>query len=425
MSTLFIDCTQLVHWPGRLTGIPRVMNELTLRYAKQDNCAFVIWSPEQACYYLIDVEATLAQRGQGIVYVSPQQTKTAATKAAHATKTFSRRALGRLKRYGAPVPGRVIAKLQPVGPDAERASMQKGDTLFVLWGEQASESFIAALKTLHADGIALIQASYDLLPLVTPQYSGHSTQAMETYNREIFPICKMVLAISESTKRDIISWLTERNLAVPAIEVFRLGDDFKLSKPSKPTNAAFKASRLKGNDFILCVGTIEARKNHTLLYYAYKLAAERGLSMPRLVIVGRRGWMTENLYELLTLDPVTKDTFVLLTDLSDEELSWLYANCKFSIYPSFYEGWGLPVAESIAHGVPCLASWTSSIPEIAGDLIDYFSPVSSDECLAAIQNLLQPKELEKAKKRVAKYRPHTWDETFEQVDKSIKENTNV
>ena len=70
---------------------------------------------------------------------------------------------------------------------------------------------------------------------------------------------------------------------------------------------------------------------------------------------------------------------------SDEELAWMYKNCAFSIYPSFYEGWGLPIAESAFYGAPCLASSTSSMPEVAGSAVDYFNPASTDSCM-----LLEP-----------------------------------
>ena len=123
--------------------------------------------------------------------------------------------------------------------------------------------------------------------------------------------------------------------------------------------------------------------------------------------------------DLMTTDPDTKEQFIFLHNVSDEELSWLYDHCLFSIYPSFYEGWGLPIAESIAHGKPCLASNTSSMPEIAGDLLTYFSPYSSDECLQAIVGLLDPRARQKATTKIKKYRPVSWDQTFDQIRNGI------
>jgi glycosyltransferase involved in cell wall biosynthesis len=122
----------------------------------------------------------------------------------------------------------------------------------------------------------------------------------------------------------------------------------------------------------------------------------------------------------MTTDPETKDKFVILEQASDEELSWLYENCQFSVYPSFYEGWGLPIAESIAHGTPCICSNTSSMPEIAGDLLTYFSPASTDECLQAITGLLKPGALDKAKDRLKDYKPVAWNDTFNSVNARLE-----
>jgi glycosyltransferase involved in cell wall biosynthesis len=121
----------------------------------------------------------------------------------------------------------------------------------------------------------------------------------------------------------------------------------------------------------------------------------------------------------MTTDPEVKDSFLFLHDASDEELSWLYDHSLFSVYPSFYEGWGLPIAESIAHQVPCACSNTSSMPEVAGDFVTYFSPASTDECLAAITHLLDNNTRKKAKTRLSDYQPSGWNQTFKQLTEII------
>lgn len=423
-NRLVIDITQLVHWPGRLTGIPRVMNELSLRYANDQENVFVVWSDESSCFYELDIQSSLEKRGQGIFYRPTSRSKRADNMAQ--TKESSKKALKKavkeLGRYNPELYERIVSKLRlqlydgKAGPTIE---LEAGDTLFILWGEWGQQKYIDTLKAIHDKGVPLIQIVYDMLPIATPQYSGHSTSSMQEYFTSIIPLCNLVLSISEYTKKDLTNWLETQGLHVPDIRAFRLGDDFKLSKPVKPGGDFARRVRTREN-FILCVGTIEARKNHTLLYYAYKLAAERGIDLPKLIIVGRHGWKTDDIYDIITTDPQIKETFVFMSDISDEELSWLYQNCQFSVYPSFYEGWGLPIAESIAYGTPCISSNTSSMPEIAGNLIRYFSPSSSEECLQEICRHLQSEEYAEAKKRIAKYRPTSWDDTFRQVDNFIK-----
>ncbi len=284
--------------------------------------------------------------------------------------------------------------------------------------------FVDHVVELHGEGVLVAHIAYDLLPVVTPQYCGHSTERLANYVQNVYPVCDTILAISEHTKRDIASWLTASGLRVPNIDVFRLGDDFTLEAPRQPTDESFLDAYNRNTDFLLCVGTIEVRKNHALLYYTYKLAHEQHIELPPIVIVGRRSWLSDDLYEVMTHDPQTKAQFVFLHDASDEELAWLYRHCQFSVYPSFYEGWGLPIGESLANGVPCVASRSSSMPEVAGELIPYFSPASADECLQAITAMLRPGSLDEAKRTISSYQPARWDDTFETVWNSVQELRN-
>lgn len=418
--SLVIDTTKLVEWQGKLTGVPRVMNELSRRFGAQADAVLVRWDSGRHCFTELTYEDMTAIRTTADT-PAPSATTTAPHTLKRIVKGIERRApiVGSARRHvqrllTTPSPtATVLVASYPVTPE---------DTLVVLWGNWHDDAYIAQVKQLAAAGTQVVEYIYDMLPLVTPQYSGHSTEALRHYATEIYPVCTLLIAISEHSRMDARVWLEAQGLHVPPIAVIRLGEDFVISKSQKPQDEVFTRANIHGQDFILCVGTIEARKNHLLLYYVYKLAAQRSIRLPKLVIVGRRGWLSDDFFTLATIDPDTVSSFVFLQSTSDEELSWLYAHCMFSIYPSFYEGWGLPIAESIAHGVPCVASNTSSMPEIAGDLLSYFSPASSDECLAAIQLLLEPTQLDMAKRRLHSYTPTSWDDTFKAVMKHLEEH---
>jgi glycosyltransferase involved in cell wall biosynthesis len=243
------------------------------------------------------------------------------------------------------------------------------------------------------------------------------------YNAQVVPRAELILCVSQNSKNELTEWLKQEKIHVPRIEVIRLGDDIKLlGKPVKPHEESFKKSGLKGKDFILCVGTIEAKKNHYLLYYVYKLAKQRGIDLPKIIILGRRGFHTEDMYDMMTRDPSVKDKFVFLHDASDEEMSWAYNNCLFTVLCSFHEGWGIPIAESVSRGIPCLCSNTSSMVEIAeGKGVAHFSPTSSEECLAGMVNWIDnPKELARAREATKKYKPTQWQDTFAQVKKYME-----
>jgi glycosyltransferase involved in cell wall biosynthesis len=212
----------------------------------------------------------------------------------------------------------------------------------------------------------------------------------------------------------MVKFCKEMLITPPPIEVIRLGDDFAQVEPIKPG-----IKSLKPGNFILCCGTVEVRKNHQLLYTAYKEGFRRGLKLPKLVIVGGKGWYTSDVVYQFTHDPAFRD-MVYIGGRSDQELEWLYQNSLFSIYPSVYEGWGLPIAESLAHGKLCLSSDTASMPEIAGDLIEYFSPYDPVGCLELVQKYMNKDVLQKKEKQITEnYKPVSWDHTFDQVQKFV------
>lgn len=422
-----MDVTQLVHWSGRITGIPRVMLELAIRLQKQQpDTVFVSWVKEVGEVCEVNLDASL--EGKGPTYIRQNEVPSATPVSANRPTLMhhAKRAIKAGLRRGARVSPSLAAKMESRLiaahlQNVKRVDMQPGDVMFVPWGEWWDPNFTACLMRHKKSGVKLVQIIHDVGPTVWPQFFEQVKVTPESYNSQIVPAADLVLAVSNNTKKELTQWLKEQKLHVPKIEVFRLGDELKVAKPLKPQEARFAESKLKGNDYIMAVGTIEAKKNHMLLYYVYKLAAARGIDLPKLVIVGRRGWLTDQTYALMTLDPEVKDKFVFLHNASDEELSWLYDRCLFTVLASFHEGWGIPIAESLGRGVPCISSNTSSMVEIAEGMVEHFSPASPDECLALIQKMLVPRNLEAARKKVATYKNHTWDASNEQVMKMMKE----
>jgi glycosyltransferase involved in cell wall biosynthesis len=114
-----------------------------------------------------------------------------------------------------------------------------------------------------------------------------------------------------------------------------------------------------------------------------------------------------------------------LRGLSDAELQQAYRSCLFTVFPSLSEGWGLPIAESLAHGKFCVASDRTSIPEVGGDLIDYFDPSDDDDAVAKIERpLLDPGYLTAREARVrAEYRPRTWTDCVHALISKLDQST--
>jgi glycosyltransferase involved in cell wall biosynthesis len=109
--------------------------------------------------------------------------------------------------------------------------------------------------------------------------------------------------------------------------------------------------------------------------------------------------------------------------LSDAELQQAYRSCLFTVFPSLSEGWGLPIAESLAHGKFCVASNRTSIPEAGGDLVDYFDPLNEDDALAKIERpLIDPGYLAAREAQLrAEYRLRTWGDCVRALIRALDE----
>src|SRR5437660_11261798 len=129
--------------------------------------------------------------------------------------------------------------------------------------------------------------------------------------------------------------------------------------------------------YVLYVSTIEHRKNHRLLVRVWQRLLERhGANLvPNLIFAGKIGWLVEDLLADLEASNYLNGKIILLRSLSDAQLHEAYSSCLFTVFPSLCEGWGCPVAESLAHGKFCVASNHTAIPEAGGNLIDYFDPL--------------------------------------------------
>ena len=435
--TTYVDVTQLVHWQGRMTGIPRVMYELSKRFVDSDitEIRYVSWVKEVAAFCEIDFLATVNQLGSGIVYIKNGQEIEATENPSPLSRKDAFEVVKPLKKLAKRVIYRaglsdvsLVKKVQNnlalgEAKTYKQVSFEPGDSIFISWGEWWDENFLRTLEENAANNdLRVVPVIHDVLPFtLAPQFSGHSTESLMNYCRRVVPVSTLVLCVSKSTRDDLRNWLTKQNIPLPRMEVFRLGEDFEFAEAEKPTENAFQESGLKGDDYLLTVGTIEARKNHALLYNVYKLAKTRGIDLPTSVIVGRRGWKTEQIYDFMTQDPEVKDKFVFLHNASDENLSWLYDHALFSVFPSFCEGWGMPIAESVARGVPCVCSNTTSMIEVAEGYVTHFTPSSTDECLAAIVDMLRPESQKKWRKKCSSYTQTTWDQSFDEVNQLMKE----
>ena len=151
-----------------------------------------------------------------------------------------------------------------------------------------------------------------------------------------------------------------------------------------------KVREIVSEDFVLAVSTIENRKNYVYLVRIWETLLRNHVpNVPHLVFVGKLGWDIRPFIDRLNATDYLGGRLHLLHDVSDYELSELYKHAMFTMYPSFAEGFGLPVGESLGYGKPCLSSNRASMPEVGGKFARYFDPDDVNEGYAEVLRLLQ------------------------------------
>jgi len=248
--------------------------------------------------------------------------------------------------------------------DALVVSGSTWDTLDPVWLQEISE----------VQGVRLIAILADMIPWRFPHHF-HDRAAVESFLKFAAVLARhatMVTCISRATQSDFLQFAESLGEPCDNTEVMFLGSD-PPGKAVKPVNLP---DDLNSRSFVLSVSTIQVRKNHQLLYQLWRRFAEEGRdNFPRLVLVGTQGWLTRDLRLQLESDPLVRNSIIVLNNVGDLGLNWLYQNCLFTLYPSLYEGWGLPIIESLQHGKPCIASNTSSMPEAGQNLATHLDPL--------------------------------------------------
>jgi glycosyltransferase involved in cell wall biosynthesis len=272
-------------------------------------------------------------------------------------------------------------------PEADdfQAAVSDGDRILITgagWGLKHYLSLLREIKSEKQVKIACI--IYDIIAVHSPQFFLEEFAGLvANYQREIVDLVDHVACISNHTELDVKAHLIKD--AAKTTSVFTMGADFPAyrSEVSVADDIEVPAGK-----FILTVGTIEARKNHLLLYYVLrKLILLHGDDAPDLVVVGKVGWLSSNVLELMRRDPVVNRKVHILNGVADSVLEKLYQSCLFTVYPSFYEGYGLPILESLGRGKVCLCSNTSSMKEITPFADLTFDPYDSEQAFTVVNQV--------------------------------------
>jgi len=305
---------------------------------------------------------------------------------------------------------------------AKSSLFKRGDvciSLAATWGIPRYGDVIAV--NTRQSGVNCINLIYDLIPTLYPQWVLPDHHVfITTWVRQQIENADVILTISEFQKKEISNYIADQQLSPKPIEFIRLGDNPNLAASA---NDQLQIPRyVPDRKFAIFVSTIDVRKNQGLLYHVWRqLAEDLGSQCPQLLLIGSEHLhVTDILYQIRN-DSRVRGLVVHLRGVTDEELAWYYRHCEFTLYPSFYEGWGLPVSESLSLGKYCIAGNRASLPEAGGDLIDYFDPRDFVGCYNLVYRAVtDPEYVRRCEERIrANYEAHSWAKTAAHISEIV------
>lgn len=287
----------------------------------------------------------------------------------------------------------------------------------ILWEQMIQPFQLGEYDLYHAGAfvapllltVPMVVTVYDLTFM---RYPERLTTARRLYLRSLTELtCKRarrILAISESTKQDIVDLL---GIPPEKVDVTPLGYDREIHKPLAPEIIdSFRREKGLPERFWLYLGTIEPRKNLVTLIEAYaKLPQSERLP---LILAGGKGWLTDPIFEAIERHNLS-DSITLPGFIPTDDLALWYNSAECFIFPSVFEGFGLPVLEAMACGTPVITSNVSSLPEVVQDSGMSLPPHEIEIWTDALQKAFHDREWrEKSKQRGLEIAQNfTWEKT--------------
>ena len=197
-----------------------------------------------------------------------------------------------------------------------------------------------------------------------------------------------VIAVSRHTAEDIVEFFKSDPRKIRVI-YHGIDEGFHRGVSENAVTLVKRKFHIETPSYLLFVGTVEPRKNLPTLIRAFQYLPDLHSDFS-LVLAGGFGWRYG---EVVDLSRSLENRVILTGYITPEDLISLYGGASLFVYPSFYEGFGIPLLEAMAMGVPIIASRTSSIPEVAGDAAIFFDPFSAEDLAAAISRVLMASSL--------------------------------
>jgi glycosyltransferase involved in cell wall biosynthesis len=273
---------------------------------------------------------------------------------------------------------------------------------------------------LRMKGIQPIWMVHDLIPITHHEYCRPGEDERHTRRmRSVLKHAAALLTNSRATKDELVTFAQQCGMETPPCVVARLAPGLKAVEFGEPPLA---------KPYFVVVSTIEPRKNLAMLLQVWRQLAQRhGDNTPTLVLVGQRAWECENVIDLLERSAPLRGLVIEKGRCSDRELATLLKHARAMLFPSFVEGYGLPLAEALDIGTPVIASDLPVFREIAGEVPDYLDPLDGPAWLRAVEQYTPAFSARRTEqlKRIMGYLAPTWAQHFAVVDELIRSRQTV
>jgi glycosyltransferase involved in cell wall biosynthesis len=301
-----------------------------------------------------------------------------------------------------------------------------GSILLNLGSSWWLQNYFLGVRTAKAQfDILYVPFIHDLIPMAMPELCvAELRNNFEEWIESVFGHADYFLVNSQNTLADLRiaarQAKAERETAVVTLDAdFRNAPTGEEQHPERDERRVLQELGLERGRFVLFVSTIEPRKNHAMVFAAWlKLLHRRGREKcPKLVCVGQRGWLNSQAYARLTASDELMRHVVILSNVSDVALAKLYEACICTLYPSLYEGWGLPVTESLCFGKVPIVSDVASLPEAGGSFAEYFDVNSERALLESLDRIVfdPTTRLRREYKIRSEFHPRSWQDIGAQI----------
>ncbi len=318
--------------------------------------------------------------------------------------------------------GRLEVAFEVAGPLA----FAHGAVLVNLGASWEQGNYYLALRQAKARrGVRYVPFVHDLIPVVAPDFHVEAlTRDFLGWLRSLLAHADGVLANSAHTLEDLRRTAARLGAPLPGDreEVVHLDARINAELDGAVDPEVLRKYGVEAGGFVLFVSTVEPRKGHLTAFGAWaQLLREHGARTPKLVCVGRLGWMHDAVTARLRSTAAMRDTVQIASGVSDHELDTLYRACAFTLYASAYEGWGLPITESLTYGKAPLTSDHPSLREAGGAFAELFETGSERSLAAAVARLaFDEPHRRRVESRIRDgYRPRAWEEVARQITDAV------